>query len=150
MLGIPASGKTTHAKSLAAALGVPCITTEDFLLCRDSESSETESIGRAGDSDDGDSASANDAVDEPSKPQASMEKKWLEIMVQRLQQEDCKAGFVLDGVPNTSAELAALQAANLLPPVAIILEVQRCHVFDPFGVSPQPAIFPFFASSTCC
>lgn len=124
VLGVPGSGKTTHAKQLAAVLRVPCLSSEDLFASGDSEPSDVDTNGSGDNSEHESNVSGTTAHDGQSDLQTPEENEDLGRMVQRLQQEDCRAGFVLDSVPTTLAEMRALHEAKLLPLVAMEVEVR--------------------------
>jgi len=94
MLGPPGAGKGTQAEGFARARGIPKISTGDIL--REAVHEKTEIGLRA---------------------KATMDRGELvgdEVMIgivrERLDREDAKRGFVLDGFPRTVAQAAALDA----------------------------------------
>jgi adenylate kinase len=94
LLGPPGSGKGTHAKRLAEALGVPLIATGDILREAIAEGTR---LGQAAQEDVKDGRLVSDAT-------------VLGIIETRLGQKDAAAGFVLDGFPRTTAQADGLSA----------------------------------------
>jgi|FLOH01.1.fsa_nt_gi adenylate kinase len=85
MYGPPASGKGTQAKKIAAHLKIPAISTGEIFRKNISEETELGKIA---------AAIINDGNLVPDDITNNMVKN-------RLQEEDCKEGFVLDGYPRT-------------------------------------------------
>ncbi len=92
LLGAPGSGKGTQAALLAAALGVPAISTGEML--RDAVAAKTELGLRV----EG-ILNAGDLVDD-----ATM----ADVVRARLAREDAARGFLLDGYPRTLAQADTL------------------------------------------
>lgn len=92
LLGPPGAGKGTQAKILVEAYGIPQLSTGDILR---SAIQERTPLGLAAKEvmDRGDLVS-NDIVNG--------------IISERLDAEDCKAGFILDGFPRTIGQAEAL------------------------------------------
>ena len=85
LLGPPGSGKGTHAKPLSQELSIPHISTGD--LFRDNMSRQTP-IGKK----------AKAFMDEG---RLVPDEIVLEMLFVRLEEADCKHGFILDGCPRT-------------------------------------------------
>jgi adenylate kinase len=92
LLGPPNSGKGTQARALAERLDVPAISTGDMLRRAVADRSE---LGRRVDS----ILNAGRLVDDET---------MAEVVRERLDQEDATGGFLLDGYPRTSAQVATL------------------------------------------
>lgn len=95
MLGAPGAGKGTQAIRIAAKYGIPHISTGDIFRANIKNGTE---LGK--------------------KAKTYMDQGLLvpdqvvvELIVDRLQQEDCKNGYVLDGFPRTIPQAEALDAA---------------------------------------
>lgn len=95
MLGAPGAGKGTQAKKLSAEYGIPHISTGDIF--RANIKNETE-LGK--------------------KAKGYMDQGLLvpdelvvDLVADRIVQEDCKNGFVLDGFPRTIPQAEALDKA---------------------------------------
>ena len=95
MLGAPGAGKGTQAKKLAAAYSIPHISTGDIFRANIKEGTE---LGK--------------------KAKAYMDAGQLvpdelvcDLVVDRIQQDDCKNGYLLDGFPRTIPQPEALDAA---------------------------------------
>ena len=91
MLGAPGAGKGTQAKKIAAKYGIPHISTGDIFRANIKEGTE---LGK--------------------KAKTYMDQGLLvpdELVVDRLQQDDCKKGYVLDGFPRTIPQAESLDAA---------------------------------------
>lgn len=95
ILGAPGAGKGTQAKKLAAAYSIPHISTGDIFRANIKEGTE---LGK--------------------KAKAYMDAGQLvpdelvcDLVVDRIQQDDCKNGYLLDGFPRTIPQAEALDAA---------------------------------------
>ena len=95
MLGAPGAGKGTQAKKIAAKYNIPHISTGDIFRANIKNGTE---LGK--------------------KAQSYMDQGLLvpdelvcDLVVDRIQQEDCKNGYVLDGFPRTIPQAESLTAA---------------------------------------
>ena len=94
MLGAPGSGKGTQAEILAGQIGVPSISTGEMLRSAVAEGTE---LGKKVEA----IMSSGKLVDD----------QTMEAVVrQRLGQDDCKTGFILDGYPRTLGQVEALDS----------------------------------------
>lgn len=95
MLGAPGAGKGTQAKKIAAKYNIPHISTGDIFRMN-----------------------IKNGTDLGTKAKTYMDQGLLvpdelvvDLVVDRLKQEDCKAGYVLDGFPRTIPQAEALDQA---------------------------------------
>lgn len=95
MLGAPGAGKGTQAKMIADKYNIPHISTGDIFRANIKNGTE---LGK--------------------KAKTYMDKGLLvpdelvvDLVVDRIQQEDCKKGFILDGFPRTIPQAESLDAA---------------------------------------
>ncbi len=95
MLGAPGAGKGTQAKKIAAKYGVPHISTGDIFR-----------------------ANIKNGTELGEKAKTYMDQGLLvpddlvvDLVVDRVSQEDCKNGYVLDGFPRTIPQAEALDKA---------------------------------------
>ena len=95
MLGAPGAGKGTQAKKIAEKYCIPHISTGDIFR-----------------------ANIKNGTELGNKAKSYMEKGLLvpdeltcDLVVDRIAQEDCKNGYVLDGFPRTIPQAEALKAA---------------------------------------
>lgn len=95
MLGAPGAGKGTQAKKIAAKYQIPHISTGDIFR-----------------------ANIKNGTELGNKAKSYMEQGLLvpdeltcDLVVDRIQQEDCSNGYVLDGFPRTIPQAEALKAA---------------------------------------
>ena len=95
MLGAPGAGKGTQAKKIAAKYGIPHISTGDIFRANIKEGTE---LGK--------------------KAKTYMDQGLLvpdelvvDLVVDRLQQEDAQKGYVLDGFPRTIPQAESLDEA---------------------------------------
>lgn len=107
LLGAPGAGKGTQAEIISAKLGIPTISTGNIL--REAVKNGTE-IGL--------------------KAKAFMDAGKLvpdEVIVgivkERVEQEDCKNGFILDGMPRTIPQAEALVAQNVKIDKVVSIEI---------------------------
>ncbi|MEZ5331518.1 MAG: adenylate kinase [Thermoanaerobaculia bacterium] len=92
-LGAPGSGKGTQAERLSGRLGVPTVSTGEMLR---SAVAVQNDLGRRV----AEIMGSGDLVDD-----ATMEA----VVAERLDREDARAGFILDGYPRTLVQAAALE-----------------------------------------
>ena len=104
MLGAPGAGKGTHALLLSKEYNIPQISTGDIL--RSHIKNETD-LGKK----------AKKYMD---KGLLVPDELVVEIVKKRIQEEDCKEGFILDGFPRTIPQAEALDKA--LEELAIALD----------------------------
>ena len=95
MLGAPGAGKGTQAKKIAEKYGIPHISRGDIFR-----------------------ANIKNGTELGNKAKSYMEQGLLvpdeltcDLVVDRIQQEDCSNGYVLDGFPRTIPQAEALKAA---------------------------------------
>ena len=107
MLGAPGAGKRTQAAILNQKLGIPTISTGNILR-----------------------AAVKDGTPIGLKAKEYMDHGHLvpdEVIIgiinERLQAEDCKKGYILDGVPRTIAQAEALDKAGIVFDAVINLEI---------------------------
>lgn len=107
LLGAPGAGKGTQAEVLCQALSIPAISTGNTL--REALKSGTEMGLRAKSYMDAGQLVPDDVV--------------IGIIKQRLQQDDCQNGFILDGFPRTIPQAEALDAMGVQIDRVIDIEV---------------------------
>ena len=118
MLGAPGAGKGTQAKMIADKCKVPHISTGDIFR-----------------------ANIKNGTELGSKAKAYMDKGLLvpdelvcDLVVDRIQQEDCKNGYILDGFPRTIPQAHALEdALNAIGQkvdFALDIEVPDANIID--------------------
>ncbi len=95
MLGAPGAGKGTHAKKITEKYGIPAISTGDIF--RENIKQGTELGKKAKSYMDAGNLVPDELV--------------CDLVVDRLQQEDCKDGYILDGFPRTIPQAEALTEA---------------------------------------
>lgn len=95
MLGAPGAGKGTHAKKLTEKFGIPAISTGDIF--RENIKNGTELGKKAKEYMDAGNLVPDELV--------------CDLVVDRLKQDDCKNGYILDGFPRTIPQAEALTAA---------------------------------------
>ena len=118
LLGAPGAGKGTVAKRLTAIDGSVQISTGDILRAAVKEGTalgkKAEAAMKAGD------LVSDDLI--------------MGIMEERLQQDDCQAGFLLDGFPRTIPQAEALKGLlaklDIALDAAVNLEVPRDVILD--------------------
>ena len=95
MLGAPGAGKGTHAKKITEKFGIPAISTGDIF--RENIKNGTELGKKAKEYMDAGNLVPDELV--------------CDLVVDRLKQDDCKNGYILDGFPRTITQAEALTAA---------------------------------------
>ena len=92
LLGYPGAGKGTQAKEIMRRLSIPQISTGDMLR---EEIAQNTAYGKAAKELMAAGKYVNDAIVDG-------------IVAGRIQREDCKRGFILDGYPRTVAQAGTL------------------------------------------
>jgi len=112
-LGPPGSGKGTYSSRISPILNIPHISTGD--LIRDEINKSTELGKKAKEYYDAGKLVPDEFI--------------LNLFKQRIEQPDCKNGFILDGFPRTIPQAQALQkitnldvVTNLVIPEEILIE----------------------------
>ena len=95
MLGAPGAGKGTQAKQIAAKYGIPHISTGDIFRANIKNGTE---LGK-------------EAKEYMDQGLLVPDELTCDLVMDRISQEDCKDGFVLDGFPRTIPQAEALDAA---------------------------------------
>ncbi len=95
MLGAPGAGKGTQAKKIAAKYQIPHISTGDIFRANIKNGTEL----------------GNKAKEYMEKGMLVPDELTCDLVVDRIGQEDCKNGYVLDGFPRTIPQAEALKAA---------------------------------------
>lgn len=107
MLGAPGAGKGTQAEVLSEKFGIPTISTGAII--RQAIKNGTK-VGRE----------AKDYID---KGLLVPDAVVIGIISERLKEDDCKDGFILDGFPRTIAQAEALDEFGVEIDTALSLEV---------------------------
>lgn len=107
MLGAPGAGKGTQAAILNQKLGIPTISTGNILRAAIKDGTPT-------------GLKAKEYMD---NGQLVPDEVIIGIINERLQEEDCKNGYILDGVPRTIGQAEALEKAGIRFDAVIDLEI---------------------------
>ena len=97
LLGAPGAGKGTQAEVICSHLSIPAISTGNII--REALSNQTELGLKAKKYLDEGTLVPDDVV--------------IDIIRERLSEDDCKNGFILDGFPRTVAQAEALDQMNI-------------------------------------
>ena len=107
LLGAPGAGKGTQAEVLSKKLGIPTISTGNILR-----------------------AAIKDGTPTGLKAKAYMDEGKLVpddviigIIQERLQADDCRGGYILDGVPRTIAQAEAMEKAGIRFDAVVSIQV---------------------------
>lgn len=95
MLGAPGAGKGTQAKKIAAKYGIPHISTGDIFRANIKNGTEL----------------GNKAKTYMDQGLLVPDELVVDLVVDRVNQDDCKNGYVLDGFPRTIPQAEALTEA---------------------------------------
>jgi adenylate kinase len=145
LLGVPGAGKGTQGRRLAEKFGIPQIATGEIL--REAVKNRTPLGLTAKERMDAGLLVPDEVV--------------IGIVAERLEADDCRKGFILDGFPRTVAQAEALdamlaragtpleQALNITAPIDVVverlstrLECPACHrTYNPAGAAPKVAGF---------
>lgn len=95
MLGAPGAGKGTQAKKIAEKYGIPHISTGDIFRANIKNGTE---LGKK----------AKTYMDQG---QLVPDELTVDLVIDRIQKDDCKNGYILDGFPRTIPQAEALDKA---------------------------------------
>lgn len=107
IMGAPGSGKGTQSEILVEMLGIPAISTGAMLRAAIADNTE---IGKQAAKYINDGKLIPDEV-------------MINVVLERLSNEDCKNGYILDGFPRTFAQAEAMTTAGIEIDMALRIEV---------------------------
>jgi len=113
-LGAPGAGKGTHAGIVAKKLSIPTISTGNIL--RAAVKNETPVGLQAKAFMDAGALVPDEVI--------------IGIIKERLQEDDCQNGYILDGVPRTIAQAEALEEAGVVIDVALSIEISDEEIIE--------------------
>ena len=108
LLGAPGAGKGTQAEIISQKLNIPTISTGNIL--REAIKNGTETGLKAKSFMDAGKLVPDDVI--------------IGIVTERVARDDCKNGFILDGVPRTIPQAEALEAAGVHFDRVISIEIE--------------------------
>ncbi len=114
LLGAPGAGKGTQAEILSAKLGIPTISTGNIL--REAVKNQTPVGLQAKSYMDRGALVPDDVI--------------VGIVKERVAQDDCKNGFILDGMPRTIPQAQALVDAGIEFDCVISIEISDAVIED--------------------
>ena len=114
LLGAPGAGKGTQAEILCKKLGIPTISTGNILRAAIKEGTPT-------------GLKAKSYID---AGKLVPDEVIIGIVHERLAQDDCKSGYILDGVPRTIAQAEALEKAGIAFDAVVSLEISEEEILS--------------------
>ncbi|MCI9445700.1 MAG: adenylate kinase [Oscillospiraceae bacterium] len=109
LLGAPGAGKGTQAEILCKKLGIPTISTGNILRAAMKDGTPT-------------GLKAKSYIDAGA---LVPDEVIIGIVDERLAQDDCKNGYILDGVPRTIAQAEALEKAGITFDAVVSIEISE-------------------------
>ena len=109
LLGAPGAGKGTQAEVLCRKLGIPSISTGNILRAAIKDGTPT-------------GLKAKSYIDAGA---LVPDEVIIGIVDERLAQDDCKNGYILDGVPRTIAQAEALEKAGITFDAVVSIEINE-------------------------
>ena len=109
LLGAPGAGKGTQAEILCKKLGIPTISTGNILRAAMKEGTPT-------------GLKAKSYIDAGA---LVPDEVIIGIVNERLAQDDCVGGYILDGVPRTIAQAEALEKAGIVFDAVVSIEISE-------------------------
>ncbi len=142
LLGAPGAGKGTQAEVICERLSIPAVSTGNIL--REAMKNETEMGRKAKAFIDSGALVPDDVI--------------IRIIKERLAQDDCQNGFILDGVPRTVAQAEALEQMDIdidkvvdieVPDDTIVKRLSGRRVCASCGASYHTIYKPSAQPDTC-
>ena len=112
LLGAPGAGKGTQAEILCKKLGIPSISTGNILRAAIKDGTPT-------------GIQAKSYID---AGKLVPDEVIIGIVNERLSQDDCAKGYILDGVPRTIAQAEALEKAGIQFDAVISIEISEDEI----------------------
>ena len=109
LLGAPGAGKGTQAEVLCKRLGIPTISTGNILRAAIKDGTPT-------------GLKAKSYIDAGA---LVPDEVIIGIVDERLAQDDCRNGYILDGVPRTIAQAEALEKAGIQFDAVVSIEISE-------------------------
>ena len=114
LLGAPGAGKGTQAARLCQELNIPTISTGNMLRAAIKEGTP---VGRLAETYMKDGKLVPDEV-------------IIDIIHERVAEDDCKNGYILDGVPRTIAQAEALEKADIIFDHVVSIEIDDVGIME--------------------
>ena len=112
LLGAPGAGKGTQAEILCKKLGIPSISTGNILRAAIKDGTPT-------------GLKAKSYID---AGKLVPDEVIIGIVDERLSQDDCAGGYILDGVPRTIAQAEALEKAGIKFDAVVSIEISEDEI----------------------
>ena len=112
LLGAPGAGKGTQAEILCKKLGIPSISTGNILRAAIKDGTPT-------------GLKAKSYID---AGKLVPDEVIIGIVDERLSQDDCAGGYILDGVPRTIAQAEALEKAGIQFDAVVSIEISEDEI----------------------
>ena len=112
LLGAPGAGKGTQAEILCKKLGIPSISTGNILRAAIKDGTPT-------------GLKAKSYID---AGKLVPDEVIIGIVDERLSQDDCAGGYILDGVPRTIAQAEALEKAGVKFDAVVSIEISEDEI----------------------
>ena len=112
LLGAPGAGKGTQAEILCKKLGIPSISTGNILRAAIKDGTPT-------------GVQAKSYID---AGKLVPDEVIIGIVNERLSQDDCAKGYILDGVPRTIAQAEALEKAGIRFDAVVSIEISEDEI----------------------
>ena len=112
LLGAPGAGKGTQAEILCKKLGIPSISTGNILRAAIKDGTPT-------------GIQAKSYID---AGKLVPDEVIIGIVNERLSQDDCAKGYILDGVPRTIAQAEALEKAGIRFNAVVSIEISEDEI----------------------
>ena len=114
LLGAPGAGKGTQAERLCKELNIPTISTGNILRAAIKNGTPT-------------GLKAKSFMD---AGKLVPDEVIIDIITEKLAEDDCKNGFILDGVPRTIAQAEAMEKAGIKIDAVVSIEIADSEIME--------------------